>query len=62
MNERYITVWREADAVFDWDFYVSESLSEASRAVANLVDQGVRQFTTYPINNAVKDLSSGHPK
>lgn len=59
MNQRCVTLWRKADGnMLDWDFYVSESLEEAARVVANIREQGVLQYSTYPIGERVADMSS----
>lgn len=57
-RNRHITIWRKIDNPIDWDFYVSEDMQEAQDAVANLVKQGVKKFTTFPIGDRVVDLSS----
>lgn len=54
---RHITLWRKLDNPIDWDFYVSEDMQEAEDVVANLVKQGIKRFTTFPIGDRVADLS-----
>lgn len=55
---RYITTWREPKNILDWDYYVSQDLDEAKRAVANIVEQGVKQYRTYVLGDNLPDLSS----
>lgn len=57
-KQRYITVWRKPEPnILDWDFYISEDRDEVSKVVANIIPQGVRQYTTYPIGDADAEFS-----
>ena len=58
MTDRSITLWRKVDDVFEWDFHISITLGDAETVVKNLKDQGVKQYTTYPIGDSVVELSS----
>lgn len=59
MAQRYVTTWRKpAPDQFDWDFYVSDSLEQATKVVANILEEGVHQYHTWPIGEMVTDLSS----
>lgn len=58
-NQRYVTMWRKTgDLVLDWDVHVSEDLDEVSKVVKNLENQGVHQFSTYPIGKQISEFSS----
>lgn len=57
MRDKYITVWRKVDEVFEWDFHTSMGIEEARRVFNNLKDQGVKQCSTFPIGARVDELS-----
>lgn len=59
---RYIALWRctEPERVLDWEFYVSESMDDAERVVANLLKQGVHQYRTYKLGDRLENLSSAY--
>jgi hypothetical protein len=57
---RYITIWRKPPAegsILDWDFYVSFTSDEATKVVKNLETRGVREYTTYKVEEELPELS-----
>ena len=58
-HQRYITIWRKpAPNILDWDHHISEDIEEVGRVVANLKQQGIRQYSTRPIGERVAEHSS----
>lgn len=57
-EERFIVMWRKPDAVLDWEFYVAEDRYSARRVVANIVEQGAIQYSTYSLGDKLPELSS----
>ena len=55
-----MTVWRKRppNNILDWDFHISEDITEAKQTVENLKRRGIKQYGTYPIAKQVNDLSS----
>jgi hypothetical protein len=57
---RYFTIWRKTPAegsILDWDFYVSFTSDEATKVVKNLETRGVREYTTYKVEEELPELS-----
>lgn len=56
---RYITLFRK-EASLDWDFHVSESISEAEQVEKNIKKRGVRQYSTYELGKQLEHMSSAY--
>lgn len=56
-EQMYITVWRKPIQL-EWDYYISQDLSEAEELVRNIIEQKCRQYATYAINSRIERLSS----
>lgn len=59
-HQRYITCWAKVppDSIFEWDYYVSDSIYEVGQVIFNLKKQGVIRYETYPIGDKMADHSS----
>jgi len=56
--DKFITIWRKTENILEWDFFTSRDLAQAEQVVSNLLAQGVKQYSTYPIGERVTNLSS----
>ena len=56
--DKYITIWRQADDIFAWDFHKSENIEEARRVVENLKMSGVEHYVTNIIGSQMSELTS----
>jgi hypothetical protein len=59
-STRFITTWRKPADPLTWDHHVSEDQREVETVVANLLSQGVKQYHTYRLGEALPDLSSAY--